>query len=544
MSTYASRCSECGSARATTSVLAEGPYDLDILPGTRHHMLLNSNVPPLESDLESIRSMISRTGTRLVSLDDEILGLQARLAKLEEERTSLSNLRAWNMGILSPLRRMPPEILGDIFWWTLPLTSEAAAYCSPLNLDQSPWLLTRVSSRWRAVSLATPSLWSRIAISYGEDSYPPSLPMTHTHIHRAQKLQIHFYGSEIEDSGAQIELFELLARHSSQWEHLSLGLTTYLVPLLPGLRDRLPSLVGLWIQWQSPESQSGAKSIDCFHTAPRLVDVGIYNEFRAIPVFLPSHQLTRYDLDATWETHRGILALGSNLVEARIVVAFDGEPWSDPNPIADLLCLRRLFVSHLGILDYIRAPALEGIAIYIKDSTWSDGLDPLQSFLLNSKCRPGRLCLKGAPTASAATEILRKIPSVTALSIVCHPADRDPHACSAVVNTLISQLVIPDPIEPPSRSHPLIAPQLSEIQVGCQNDTYIDYNLYLKMLQSRWIAEKCPLKAATLAIHLGTTPDPQTLNGLETLHQDGLDLLLLEGLNAPSIIARWTYLSD
>jgi hypothetical protein len=86
---------------------------------------LNSNDPPEDSDFAFIRSAVSNVDARLACLDDEILDLEEKLRLLEEERASLSSYRARNRAILLPLRKFPPEVLGEIFGWSLPSITEA-----------------------------------------------------------------------------------------------------------------------------------------------------------------------------------------------------------------------------------------------------------------------------------------------------------------------------------------------------------------------------------------------------------------------------------
>ncbi|KAF8210997.1 hypothetical protein K438DRAFT_1534151, partial [Mycena galopus ATCC 62051] len=95
---------------------------------------------------------------RLAYLNEEISNLHEKLRQLENERASLPSYRTRNKAILSPLRRMPSEVLGEIFLWTLPSLQDAII-TGRFDMGRSPWLLTRIRSRWRAVSLSTPSLW-------------------------------------------------------------------------------------------------------------------------------------------------------------------------------------------------------------------------------------------------------------------------------------------------------------------------------------------------------------------------------------------------
>ncbi|KAJ6471879.1 hypothetical protein C8R45DRAFT_782728, partial [Mycena sanguinolenta] len=89
-------------------------------------------------------------------LDDEIALLNEQLKQLAEERFQWAGYRAKNCGILSPLRWMPPEVLGQIFGQRYP------GFCE----TDSPWVLTHVSRMWRAVSVSTPRSWSRVIIDY------------------------------------------------------------------------------------------------------------------------------------------------------------------------------------------------------------------------------------------------------------------------------------------------------------------------------------------------------------------------------------------
>jgi hypothetical protein len=145
-------------------------------------------------------------------------------------------------------------------------------------------------------------------------------------------------------------MFQLPLQHSSRWRELNLGLTSTVVQLLTSLRERLSSLKKLWIQWYGPESQSAVQFIDCFESASSLVDFGVYNESRFIPVAQPISQLTRYQLDGPWEEHKRILKLAPNLVEADITADFDDESWRGVDRIIDLPSLRRRYASDPGTL--------------------------------------------------------------------------------------------------------------------------------------------------------------------------------------------------
>ncbi|KAJ7457216.1 hypothetical protein B0H11DRAFT_2063389 [Mycena galericulata] len=550
-----SLCSQCGSSVTFAHMAEESSCDFDdVQVGTRYHMLLNSNQTPLESDLDAINSGLSKTDAHLACLDAELLRLSARVAQLERERALLSEHRARNRAIISPLRRMPPEVLCEIFAWTLPTLPppEATSRRWPTICD-SPWVLTQICNRWRAIAAARPSLWSLVAINYSSPQLRP-VSVVKIQLERAQKLRVHFYGSQNTGALPQIEMFALLSQYSARWEDLSLGLTSHLVPLLPALRDQLPLLSKVWIQWDGPQSQDSVESIECFHGAPALSDVGIHNEFRSVAIPFPAQHLTRYDLDGPWELNRGVLAFAPNLVEAHIQISFAHElqPTVAATPgdseILAVRSLRRLFASHAEILDHLLAPTLDEIALHMDGTSSWDVAGAFPPFLARSGCSIQRFTLTGSPSAYAALTVLNRVSSsVTALVLIYDiDTDGDEDECAQAFDHLMSFLIVPDP-DPNTAAATTTAlgPHLSEIHVGCRNGTYIDHDLYLMMLQSRCRAGnlKCRLKAATLLTHLGMGPSGTTLDGLETLRRDGLDILLMEGRDALIGIKGWTYSS-
>ncbi|KAJ6552722.1 hypothetical protein B0H19DRAFT_1154788 [Mycena capillaripes] len=509
-------CFQCG---AVFPVSAEGEYDPAVTPGTRHRTLLSTNEPPEDSELGLVRSVIANAGVRLTRLDTDIAQLRDRLRQLEEDHSALSSFRTQSMAILSPLRRIPAEVLSEIFLWTLPSLREGAAR-GRFQMADSPWSMTHVSRRWRAVAILNPSLWSTIVISYQIATNPSySLFMLKAQMARAQRLKIHFDGTEQSDSRSQIEVFECLVCQSSRWEDLSLALPLALVPLLASVRDRVPLLQRVWIEWSEAANVAGVDSMDCFRVAPSLVDLSVDNEYGFIPFSFPIHNLTRYQFDAPWEVHQAVLKFGQNLVEARMLIS--EESWPTPGEAIHPPALRRLFSSHLQVLDYLRTPCLEEIAIDYVEEEVPTLRTRLESLVLRSRCSLRRLSLLGPCAVDPIGEILKNIPSVVELMITVALA-----AFSDSTNALISYLSVGDP------PGPVVAPQLRGIFVACRDETRIDYTQYLEMLKSRRKAVNCAvLESAVLLWGSNPGPDLITIQGLHALRQEGLQLSLLNEID-------------
>ncbi|KAJ7246169.1 hypothetical protein B0H12DRAFT_1054075, partial [Mycena haematopus] len=148
------RCSECGAfviskADGFEVTTTTAPHTL-----ARYQHLLNTNELPQDPDLALIRPAAQKTAARLACLEAEISRLKVQLNHLEAEHAVLSKYHAQNTAILSPVRRVPVEILAEVFSLTLPRISDAR-----LDISTSPWVLTHVSSRWRAVAVSKSSLW-------------------------------------------------------------------------------------------------------------------------------------------------------------------------------------------------------------------------------------------------------------------------------------------------------------------------------------------------------------------------------------------------
>ncbi|KAJ6580646.1 hypothetical protein B0H19DRAFT_1060388 [Mycena capillaripes] len=129
--------------------------NINVAPGTRYYKLLNTNELPEDSKVAFVQSVVLNILARFAPLDEDISQLHERLRQLEEKRTS----------IISPLRRIPAEVLSGIFSWTLPLAEELARrkkFC----MTESPWVLTHVCRHWRSIRVSNLSLCSLISITY------------------------------------------------------------------------------------------------------------------------------------------------------------------------------------------------------------------------------------------------------------------------------------------------------------------------------------------------------------------------------------------
>lgn len=105
------------------------------------------------------KTQISILALQMANVDTAIRKLAAIQAKLEENSAHVRGSLLAHKALTSPARRIPPEILGEVFYHCLSKTP----YITPRDVE-SPMVLARVCRHWREVAISTPRLWSSLSI--------------------------------------------------------------------------------------------------------------------------------------------------------------------------------------------------------------------------------------------------------------------------------------------------------------------------------------------------------------------------------------------
>ncbi|KAJ7617966.1 hypothetical protein FB45DRAFT_840762, partial [Roridomyces roridus] len=124
--------------------------------------LLESHEPPDEGEAVLICRLLDETRQRLL----EIEAVPHPTPDLDE----LERCIKAHTALLSPIRRVPGELLSEIFTHL----SEYKRKVGDRNKDAPPWHLGHVCKTWRNAALSTSLLWRRIKI------YEPQSPALHT----------------------------------------------------------------------------------------------------------------------------------------------------------------------------------------------------------------------------------------------------------------------------------------------------------------------------------------------------------------------------
>jgi hypothetical protein len=132
-------CPQCG---ARSLDVSSAPYP----------EALFSNIEPPAPQIPILRDALDDTEAKNLAIDEQIERLRAH-------RTRLHELAAVQKGTLSPARRVPNEVLVDIFLFA---TQETTSDLGFWRLH--PWSPSKVCRRWRATAVSSPRFWNEIDI--------------------------------------------------------------------------------------------------------------------------------------------------------------------------------------------------------------------------------------------------------------------------------------------------------------------------------------------------------------------------------------------
>ncbi|KAJ7629704.1 hypothetical protein DFH06DRAFT_1225202 [Mycena polygramma] len=175
--------------------------------------LLKSNDIPLDSDTPFIRDIISRGQHSVAELDAQI-GDLCRLRK--ETAECVRQHRA----VISPVRRMPPELICEIFalaWFseddlnrTIPRKSELRA---------PPWNFGLICRSWRRTALAYTGFWTSVTIPSSPTSESVTAARTsmiQTQLFRSGNAPLRVF-CQNDHSSVHLRPAELVIAQCSRW---------------------------------------------------------------------------------------------------------------------------------------------------------------------------------------------------------------------------------------------------------------------------------------------------------------------------------------
>ncbi|KAJ7121770.1 hypothetical protein C8R43DRAFT_1112164 [Mycena crocata] len=253
-------------------------------------LLRSGSLPP---DPSHYRGQITTAAAAVAQYDIHIQRLQETLRGLLADRSELQEYADGLRAAISPVRSLPPEILGKIF---TPFSGSEESRSSNEELRvlaKSELLeLSKVCSYWYRVVVGTPRLWSDIAVNldwWPEDlsKQTPFRNLLTTSIERGGKQPLELtLRPASQETGHYGPAYTLLADHCQRWQHLSLFGPSASLGHLSCIKGNLDALETLVFQSWGEETSS-----DLFEIAPRLTTVSLQLENSQFCPKLPWDQL-------------------------------------------------------------------------------------------------------------------------------------------------------------------------------------------------------------------------------------------------------------
>ncbi|KAJ7107751.1 hypothetical protein C8R44DRAFT_680533, partial [Mycena epipterygia] len=124
---------------------------------------LHTNYVPSDAEIKYIQADLILHSAELARLDNLITQLSAQREQLQAYVNA-------HKALISYARRMPHDIVQEIFLACLPDDADAKRGCP----QEAPQLLCRICSGWRAIALSTPQLWTslHLSVEFVMDSSP------------------------------------------------------------------------------------------------------------------------------------------------------------------------------------------------------------------------------------------------------------------------------------------------------------------------------------------------------------------------------------
>ncbi|KAJ6500515.1 hypothetical protein C8R45DRAFT_978028 [Mycena sanguinolenta] len=222
-------CLRCNKTHSLCTPLTQPPFQ----------SLVDQKPIPTAAEAAVIRDFVLETNAEIAWRELLVNRLSCELAELRRRSERYKPL-------LSPIRRVPPEIMAEIF---LQLTAIEAQSHHPSDnykdkkilpkvymvgpfLHRAPLIFGEISRRWRAIALSTPSLWNCVSLKCTRDgeALQNNIFLCNSWLKRSGSLplSIRFYGPDgyTVDSQKFInqcqDLFGILLPYAERWRLLDL----------------------------------------------------------------------------------------------------------------------------------------------------------------------------------------------------------------------------------------------------------------------------------------------------------------------------------
>ncbi len=416
-------------ARHDWTVTFAHPPDVDSLFHT-NNMPTPAQVVQLKADLDSLEAPLAEVQSHL-SL------LRGAVASLETQMSRLQSLRHDYTTALSPIRRIPSEILAKILCcsWESSRAVKGSSKFNVFVMREGPWHLGQVCSWWRSVvETLCPELWATLSIEDRGSLYPRKhIEILRCVLKRSRNHPLHFTfdrSSANPDTSLQVmeQCFNIMIAHSARWETAEITVPPLFIPRLDFIRGKIDWLKKMDLVCSNNLGLE-SKSIHAFEIAPSLQVLHLRGMHPEANILFPTVNLTSFSDHRPWSGDRldpeylGVVKSAPNLCSfSYIDDAVRPISTSHTVECATSLSIEKLSTCSQDFMRGVILPALKEVALKapLSTVTWKypvNALYGLNEMLVRSRCSLTRLTLDDIVLDENLPVILRLSPELEEFSI-------------------------------------------------------------------------------------------------------------------------------
>ncbi|KAF9016267.1 hypothetical protein BDZ89DRAFT_1166350 [Hymenopellis radicata] len=494
----------------STTVLSTTPAFLRLLttndfPSPAEEATIRAAILDLDAQLGVASDLTSNINLLRTLNSEQKTHIDMLLPEIKESADLLTSALDSHKKLLSPIRRIPPEVLCHIFSFTVEYPFRPWSMSKPHN---TLWTLELVCKKWRQQVLSYPQLLSQITVVFGKKDYSsiekkPVLRLAEQ-LRRAGSapLAVCLCRSP-RNPGVKIpsSILLLLRPFISRIRELILHMPLHFISILNPLRGRLSSLRSLSIRrlrdvGTGTSTPTATQKIVAFEACSQLNAISIVEVPNILEWFvLPWKNIERvrtFHADLRWSNcpnmHDIVTSIQktSQLRECHVCLQSPGArgPLQNVERVAysQLTALSVQAVDTLisSFLDHISAPLLSHLAIKVcpPPSTTRKKLAPgdipkaCSRFI--HQCKPPlvSLCIEDEVLASdSLVSILQAAPTLSEIDL---------KNCGGLTNKVIGSLAV----IPGSPLASILGPHLRTLSISGQLD--FDPDIFVEMVESRW----------------------------------------------------------
>ncbi|KAJ7186952.1 hypothetical protein C8R46DRAFT_281961 [Mycena filopes] len=233
--------------------------------------LLFTNAVPSDADCQRIRDLLVGPQAEVAKIAGEIHRLETLVNELAVKRDRLSAFIDAHLALVSPVRRLPEDVLAEIFVASLPSDRNAL-----ISNAESPLVLCRVSRAWKGLARSTPRLWASLHIVDRRTQRRHLCDAVQLWLSRSGALPLSISLVSSHDTPTDVSmLLGTLIPYSPRWKRMRFKLWSYLSaqPLALLSTADLPILETIILDFDKEPTGGLGWNIDALFQAPALRSV-------------------------------------------------------------------------------------------------------------------------------------------------------------------------------------------------------------------------------------------------------------------------------